>query len=97
MPYAFVLNLRAFIMIVHTLLWTAIGIVVMVINPTGQLYMWLARVGWARQMMWLGGMPLTVKGLHNITPKQSYIVCANHQSLLDIPPWPYARLAEAWA
>ena len=85
MPYAFVLNLRAFIMIVHTLLWTAIGIVVMVINPTGQLYMWLARVGWARQMMWLGGMPLTVKGLHNITPKQSYIVCANHQSLLDIP------------
>jgi 1-acyl-sn-glycerol-3-phosphate acyltransferase len=85
MLYAFVLNLRAFIMIIHTLVWTAIGIVVMVINPTGQLYMWLARVGWAKQVMLLGGMPLSVKGLHNITPKQSYIICANHQSLLDIP------------
>ncbi len=85
MPYAFILNLRAFILILHTLLWTAIGIVVMVINPTGQLYMWLARVGWARQAMKIGGMPLTVKGTHNITPGQSYIVCANHQSLLDIP------------
>lgn len=72
-------------MIVHTLVWTAIGIVAMVINPTGQLYMWLARVGWARQVMALGGMPLTVKGMENIEPKQSYIICANHTSLLDIP------------
>jgi 1-acyl-sn-glycerol-3-phosphate acyltransferase len=26
-----------------------------------------------------------VKGLENIQPNQSYIICSNHQSLLDIP------------
>ena len=72
-------------MLVHTLIWTAIGIVVMVLNPTGRLYMWLARVGWARQSLMIGGVPVTAKGVENIGANQSYVICVNHQSLVDIP------------
>jgi 1-acyl-sn-glycerol-3-phosphate acyltransferase len=79
------LNLRAAIMMLHTLLWTAAGIFIMLINPTAKLYLWLAHHVWSKQSLKIAGAPLTVKGLDNLDPKQSYIVCVNHQSLLDIP------------
>ena len=72
-------------MLVHTLVWTAFGIIVMLVNPTGCLYMYLARVGWARHVLRIGGLPVTIKGLENIDCSQSYVICSNHQSLLDIP------------
>ncbi len=85
MIFAFFINLRAVAVLLHTLVWTAIGIVVMLVDPTGRLYMYLARVGWARQALFLGGLPTTVTGLENLRSGQSYVVCSNHQSLLDIP------------
>lgn len=85
MVIACYINFRALVMLVHTLVWTAVGIVVMVIDPTGRLYMYLARVGWARQVLRLGGFPITVTGIDNIRQGQSYVICSNHQSLLDIP------------
>jgi 1-acyl-sn-glycerol-3-phosphate acyltransferase len=85
MVFALNINFRAFILLFVTLLWTALGIVIMIVNPTGRLYLWLAHLTWSRQLLWLGGLPLTVRGLENIDRKQSYVVCVNHQSLLDIP------------
>jgi 1-acyl-sn-glycerol-3-phosphate acyltransferase len=79
------LNLRAALILIHTLLWAAVGIFIMAINPTGRLYLWLAHTAWSRQALRMAGAPLTVKGLENIDPNRSYVVCANHQSLLDIP------------
>ena len=78
-------NLRAVLIVFHTLFWAAVGIVVMALNPTGRLYLWLARRVWSPQVLRMGGAPLTVKGLENIDPQKSYVVCVNHQSLLDIP------------
>jgi 1-acyl-sn-glycerol-3-phosphate acyltransferase len=69
----------------HALVWTAAGILFMILNPTGRLYLWLAHHIWSKQALWLAGAPLTVKGLENIDPNKSYVVCVNHQSLLDIP------------
>lgn len=68
-----------------TLIWTALGIAVMIMNPTGKLYLWLAHTAWSKQLLRLGGLPLTVRGLENIKKNQSYVVCVNHQSLIDIP------------
>ena len=85
MVFAFIINFRAFVMMTLTLLWAALGIVIMIINPTGRLYLWLAHTAWSRQLMRIGGLPLTVRGTEHIDPKQSYVVCVNHQSLLDIP------------
>lgn len=72
-------------MLILTLLWAGLGIFVMVVNPTGRLYLWLAHKTWSRQLLWIGGLPLTVRGLENIDKNKSYVVCVNHQSLIDIP------------
>jgi 1-acyl-sn-glycerol-3-phosphate acyltransferase len=79
------MNLRGLIMLVHTVVWATIGIVALVFDPTAHLFMFLARVGWARQVLWLGGVELTVVGLEHLDPKQPYIIVANHLSQLDIP------------
>ena len=85
MVYAAKMNLRAFVMLTLTLLWAALGILIMVINPTGRLYLWLAHTTWSRQLLRIGGLPITVKGLEHIERGKSYVVCVNHQSLVDIP------------
>ena len=79
------INLRAAVMMLHTLIWAAAGIFIMLVNPTARLYLWLAHNVWSKQALSLAGAPIAVKGLENINPKQSYVVCVNHQSLLDIP------------
>jgi 1-acyl-sn-glycerol-3-phosphate acyltransferase len=79
------INLRGFILLLHTLIWAAAGIVIMILNPTGNLYLWLAHHTWSKQSLWLAGAPLTVKGLENLDLQKSFVVCVNHQSLLDIP------------
>lgn len=40
---------------------------------------------WARQLLYVGGIGVTIRGLDNITPGRSYIYMANHQSNYDIP------------
>lgn len=48
---------------------------------------WLHQVQafWARCCCWVMFIPVTVDGLENIDPKQSYVFVANHQSSYDIP------------
>jgi 1-acyl-sn-glycerol-3-phosphate acyltransferase len=79
------MNLRSVFMLLHTMLWTIIGITVIFLDPTAHLYMYLARVGWAPQVLWLGGIELEVEGLAHIDRKRSYIVVSNHLSQIDIP------------
>ena len=79
------MNFRSAIMLLHTVVWTLIGVTVMILDPTAHLYMFLARRGWAPQVLWLGGVELTVEGLEHINRERSYIVVANHLSQLDIP------------
>lgn len=40
---------------------------------------------WARQLLWVGGIDVTIRGLDHLTPGRSYIYMANHQSNYDIP------------
>jgi 1-acyl-sn-glycerol-3-phosphate acyltransferase len=79
------MNFRSVLMLLHTMLWTIIGVTVMILDPTAHLYMYLARVGWAPQVLWLGGVELTVKGLENLERDRPHILVANHASQLDIP------------
>lgn len=39
---------------------------------------------WSKSIFWLLGIKVTVDGLENIQPGQSYIFVANHQSMLDV-------------
>jgi 1-acyl-sn-glycerol-3-phosphate acyltransferase len=78
-------NPRAIVMLLWTLVWTAIGILTVIVDPTGRLFMYLARVGWATQVLWLGGVRLAVKAAEGPPLAGPYVVASNHASQLDIP------------
>jgi 1-acyl-sn-glycerol-3-phosphate acyltransferase len=61
------------------------GFVSILLSPTGRLYMLIARYGWSRNVMKISGIDLGVKGIENINPDKTYVICANHQSQVDIP------------
>ncbi len=44
----------------------------------------LARI-WARSILLISGVRVTVRGIENIDPEKSYIYMSNHQSNYDIP------------
>jgi 1-acyl-sn-glycerol-3-phosphate acyltransferase len=53
-------------------------------SKTGNLPHKIAQF-WARQLLWIAGVRVTVQGLEHLTPGCSYIFMANHQSNFDIP------------
>lgn len=79
------MNLRSVAMILWTIIWTIIGMLCMLIDWSGRLYMVLARTGWAPQVLWLAGVKVRVVGRENIDPRKHYVVCSNHASQVDIP------------
>lgn len=53
-------------------------------NPTSR---WVEKVinGWSKTLLSVAGIRLTVDGLQNVDPGQSYVMVSNHQSAFDIP------------
>jgi 1-acyl-sn-glycerol-3-phosphate acyltransferase len=78
-------NLRALVMLLWTLVWTTLGILAVIVDPTGRLYMYLARVGWARQVLWLGGVKPVVRAAEGFSRAGPCVVVSNHASQIDIP------------
>lgn len=39
---------------------------------------------WGRALLWLGRIPVEVRGLEQLTPGQTYVYAANHRSQFDI-------------
>ena len=73
-------------MILWSILCITTSIVVRILTFSTRYGVAMARTVWAPVILWMAGIKLTVKGLENIpTGKQSYIVVANHQSVIDIP------------
>jgi 1-acyl-sn-glycerol-3-phosphate acyltransferase len=62
-----------------------IGILAMFVDPRGKFYSFLASRFWARQVLQIGGIQVTVRSHDNIDWTKPYIICANHQSQVDIP------------
>ncbi|MCP4676879.1 MAG: 1-acyl-sn-glycerol-3-phosphate acyltransferase [Deltaproteobacteria bacterium] len=81
----FTLRFRSIVLFLHLLFWTPMGMAAALIYPTGRLFMWVAGELWSKQALWIASLRVTVKGLENIDPQKTYIICANHLSLIDIP------------
>jgi len=58
-------------------------IVTSLLMPTSPLIDRIVR-GWARTILWAGGVRLKVIGAEHIDPATSYVVVSNHQSTFDI-------------
>ncbi len=79
------MNFRSVLLIFWTIVWASIGIVTMIVDFSGRLFMFLASKGWAAQILWLAGAKVEVIGGEGIDWKKSYVIASNHQSQLDIP------------
>ncbi|MBN2801872.1 MAG: 1-acyl-sn-glycerol-3-phosphate acyltransferase [Deltaproteobacteria bacterium] len=72
-------------MILYTLFLAAVAFVGLLIEPTGRLYMRIARHFWGRVVLGIGGVKVKVHAKDDVDWKKTYIVCANHSSQMDIP------------
>jgi 1-acyl-sn-glycerol-3-phosphate acyltransferase len=79
------MNGRSLIMLLWTIVWTGIGMTMLLVDPTGHAFMYFARVGWAPQVLWVGGVRVVRKGGEGLDWRRPYIVASNHQSQVDIP------------
>ncbi len=67
-----------------TLFYGLAAILFSFIDRTGNMSHRVARA-WARSILLMSGIAVSVKGLSNIDPERSYIYMCNHQSNSDIP------------
>jgi 1-acyl-sn-glycerol-3-phosphate acyltransferase len=70
--------------IVSTVILAAITLIVTLFSRTGNIQHRIARF-WARLILFVSGIGVTVSGTENIAPGRSVIYMANHQSNFDIP------------
>jgi len=67
-----------------TIFWGVIAIVTSFFTRTGNPVHIVASM-WARGILFVSRIKVTVNGLANIDPTQSYVYMSNHQSNFDIP------------
>jgi len=70
--------------VISTIFWGLIAIVTSFFTRTGNPVHIVARM-WARGILFVSRIKVTVNGLANIDPTQSYVYMSNHQSNFDIP------------
>ena len=70
--------------ILSTFLCGCISIPLALIDKTGDSSMRVGRV-WARSLLWITGVRVTVEGLEKIDLDRNYLFCSNHLSYMDTP------------
>jgi 1-acyl-sn-glycerol-3-phosphate acyltransferase len=70
--------------VLSTIFWGLIAIVISFFTRAGNPVHIIARI-WARGILFVSRIKVTVNGLANIDPTQSYVYMSNHQSNFDIP------------
>jgi 1-acyl-sn-glycerol-3-phosphate acyltransferase len=72
------------LIILSTLFFGVISLVASPFDRTGGFMMKTARV-WARSLLAITGVKVTVEGLEKLTPGASYVFASNHLSYMDTP------------
>ena len=67
-----------------TIFWGSTAVIISFFTRTGNPVHKVARI-WARGILFVSRIKVTVNGLANIDPTQSYVYMSNHQSNFDIP------------
>lgn len=72
------------LIVLATVVFGTASLAVSFFDKTGALQHRLARI-WGRVLMWAGGLKIKVTGLEKLDPRSTYVLAANHLSLLDPP------------
>jgi len=70
--------------ILSTFLCGCVSIPLALIDKTGDSSMRVGRV-WARSLLWITGVRVTIEGLEKIDLNRNYLFCSNHLSYMDTP------------
>jgi 1-acyl-sn-glycerol-3-phosphate acyltransferase len=76
--------IRAALVLLSTVFWGSISLIQSFFDSTGRVQMQTAR-RWARSLLAVGGVRVTVEGIDKIRPDGSYVIASNHLSYMDTP------------
>lgn len=73
---------------VNVIFWTivlvSLGLIASFVDWKGRAFGYIARL-WSKIILFVSGVPYSVKGLEKLDPNQNYFFAANHESAYDIP------------
>jgi len=72
------------VVIIETIVFSILASIFGLFNPYSNAINWCIRT-WARVILWVSGIKLTIEGLENIDPEKPYIFAMNHIGMYDIP------------
>jgi 1-acyl-sn-glycerol-3-phosphate acyltransferase len=72
------------LIILSTVLCGCVSMVITLFDGSGNTAIRVARA-WARSLLWITGVRVTVEGLEKIDPAARHVFCANHLSYMDTP------------
>src|SRR5665213_3921516 len=72
------------LIILSTFLCGCVSIFLTLFDKSGDAAIRVGRV-WARSLLWIAGVRVTVEGLEKIDARGSYVLCSNHLSYMDTP------------
>ena len=72
------------LIILSTFLCGCVSIFLTLFDTTGDAAIRVGRF-WARSLLWIAGVRITVEGLEKIERNGSYVICSNHLSYMDTP------------
>ncbi|MBV9404434.1 MAG: 1-acyl-sn-glycerol-3-phosphate acyltransferase [Acidobacteriaceae bacterium] len=70
--------------VLATIVFGSISLIVSFFDKTGAVQIRVAR-GWARTLLFVSGVRVSVEGLEHIDPHGSYVFISNHLSYMDTP------------
>lgn len=82
--YLYAMALKAPLICLSTIVMGSISFCCSLFDKTGNTQHKVARA-WARQLLAIGGVRVTVEGIENIEPDGSYVFVSNHVSFMDTP------------
>src|SRR5438045_2688428 len=84
LSYARSLLITAPLILLYTAIMGSISVSSSFIDSTGRIQHACSRI-WARMILWTSRVQVRVSGTEHVKPGQPYVLCANHQSHMDIP------------
>src|SRR5579863_7007561 len=72
------------LIILSTFVLGCVSIFLTLFDKTGDAAIRVGRV-WARSLLWIARVRVTIEGLEKIEAQGSYLICSNHLSYMDTP------------
>lgn len=70
--------------VLSTIFWGSLSLIQSFFDSTGRAQMKTAR-RWARSLLAIGGVRVTIEGIEKIRADGSYVIASNHSSYMDTP------------